>query len=73
MQTMRPSQSKAELTAQEKKIAAYLAREYYNTDIADELNISLRTVETHRKNIIKKIGARNLAGIAVYAIQQGLL
>ena len=50
-----------------------LAKERYNSEIAEELHISLRTVETHRKHIMKKIGARNLAGIARYAINHDML
>jgi len=61
------------LTAQEKKIIELMAREYHNYEIADKLQISLRTVETHRKHIMKKIGAHNLAGVAVYAMRHGII
>jgi DNA-binding NarL/FixJ family response regulator len=64
---------KEKLTEQEKKIMGLLAQEHHNIEIAEEMHISLRTVETHRKHIMKKIGARSLAGIALYAINNNLL
>lgn len=61
------------LTHREKEIVLLLAKEYTNDNIADELNISYRTVETHRKNIMQKTGAHNLAGLLKYAYGKGLL
>ena len=61
------------LTHREKEIVLLLAREYTNDNIADELHISYRTVETHRKNIMQKTGAHNLAGLLNYAYGKGLL
>lgn len=61
------------LTHREKEIVLLLAKEYTNDNIADELNISYRTVETHRKNIMQKTGAHNLAGLLKYAYGNGLL
>ena len=50
-----------------------LAKEYTNEQIANELFISYRTVETHRKNIMQKTGTKNLAGLIKFAISKGLL
>lgn len=61
------------LTHREKEIVLLLAKEYTNDNIADELHISYRTVETHRKNIMQKTGAHNLAGLLNYAYGKGLL
>lgn len=61
------------LTQREKEILQLLAREYTNEKIAIELNISFRTVETHRKNIMQKTGAHNLAGLLKYAYNNGLI
>jgi DNA-binding NarL/FixJ family response regulator len=58
------------LTEREKEIIQLLAKEYTNEKIASELNISYRTVETHRKNIMQKTKARNLAGLLKYAYSQ---
>ena len=40
-----------------------------NKEIADELNLSIRTIEGYRDRIFEKIGAKNSAGVVVYAIK----
>jgi two-component system nitrate/nitrite response regulator NarL len=50
-----------------------LARGNSNKDVAAELDISVRTVETHRKNIKKKLGITTTAGLTRYVIDNGLL
>ena len=60
-------------TEREKEIVQLLAREYTNEKIAEALHISYRTVETHRKNMMLKTKARNLAGLLRYASSQGLI
>jgi DNA-binding NarL/FixJ family response regulator len=54
------------LTKREKEIIELLAKEYTNDKIAESLNISYRTVETHRKNIMQKTNSHNLAGLLKY-------
>ena len=61
------------LTKREKEIIELLAKEYTNEKIAEELNISYRTVETHRKNIMQKTNSHNLAGLLKYFYSTGLL
>jgi DNA-binding NarL/FixJ family response regulator len=61
------------LTQREKEILELLSKEYTNEKIAAFLNISYRTVETHRKNMMQKTGASNLAGLLRYAYGNGLL
>lgn len=61
------------LTERELQVIKLLASEYTNEKIAAELNISFRTVETHRKNIMQKTKASNLAGLIKYAYAKGLL
>ena len=61
------------LTERELEVVQLLAREYTNDKIAGELHISYRTVETHRKNIMQKTKAHNLAGMLKYAYSKGLL
>ncbi len=60
-------------TEREKEIVQLLAKEYTNEKIAEALHISYRTVETHRKNMMLKTKARNLAGLLRFASGQGLI
>jgi len=61
------------LTDREKQIIGLLGKEYTNEKIANELNISYRTVETHRKNIMHKTKSHNLAGLLKHAYGKGLI
>jgi DNA-binding NarL/FixJ family response regulator len=61
------------LTKREKEIIALVAGEHSNQQIADQLYISLRTVETHRLNITQKLGVKNVAGLVKEAIRRGLI
>jgi DNA-binding NarL/FixJ family response regulator len=61
------------LTPRETEIVRLLAKEFTNEKIANELKISYRTVETHRKNIMQKTGAHNLAGLLKFAYENGVL
>ena len=61
------------LTERELEVMHLLAKEYTNDKIANALHISYRTVETHRKNIMQKTRAHNLAGLLKYAYGKGLI
>ena len=50
-----------------------LVQDYTNEEIANALNISFRTVESHRKNMIQRTGTANIAGLLQYAKGKGLL
>ncbi len=65
--------SEIKLSKREKEIVKLIANEYTNQEIAEKLFLSPYTVETHRKNILRKIGAKNTAGIVKYAIQHNIL
>ena len=51
-----------ELSEREKQVLKLIANEYTNTEIAKKLELSPRTIDSHRQNIIHKIGAKNTAG-----------
>lgn len=68
-----PDKNTVVLTAREKDIVTLLAKEYTNETIAAELNISYRTVETHRKNIMHKTKTKNLAGLIQFVLRNKLL
>ncbi|MCC6545258.1 MAG: response regulator transcription factor [Nitrospirae bacterium] len=61
------------LSAREKEILRLLAGGMTNKDISESLCISINTVETHRKNIMKKLNLHNLSDIIKYTMVQGLL
>jgi len=61
------------LTQREKKMIEMIAAEKTSAEIAGELFISLRTVETHRTNLFLKMGVKNAAGMVRKGIQLGLL
>ncbi|MFA5329253.1 MAG: response regulator transcription factor [Prolixibacteraceae bacterium] len=61
------------LTEREVEILKMVALENSNTEIAEKLYISPKTVETHRKNLMKKIGARNSLGIYKFALKHKLI
>lgn len=61
------------LTGREQTILLQLAQGKSNKDVALALNISVRTVETHRKNIKQKLGISSTAGLTRYALEHGVL
>ena len=62
-----------ELSAREKDILVSVAKGKLNKEIADEYNISIYTVITHRKNITRKTGIKTVAGLTVYALLNNLI
>ena len=61
------------LTSREQTILLELAQGKSNKDVALALDISVRTVETHRKNIKRKLGISSTAGLTRYALEHGVL
>ena len=61
------------LTDRETEILKMIALENSNIEIAEKLYISPKTVETHRKNLMKKIGVRNSLGIYKFALKHKLI
>ena len=62
---------KGKLSNREISIIKLICLERTNQEIADELFLSKRTVEGHRRRILEKVGAKNTAGLVVYAIANG--
>ncbi|WP_170414137.1 response regulator transcription factor [Ruegeria atlantica] len=61
------------LTGREQTILLELAQGKSNKEVAAALDISVRTVETHRKNIKRKLGISSTAGLTRYALEHGVL
>ena len=60
------------LTMREKEVLKLIAEGKFNKEIADLLNISIRTVENHRANILRKLKLNKTAALVRYAIQHGI-
>lgn len=65
--------AKSELSQREREVLIALAMGKANKQIADELNLSVFTVITHRKNISHKLGINSVSGLTVYAIMNNLI
>ena len=61
------------LTTREQTVLLQLAQGKSNKEVALALDISVRTVETHRKNIKRKLGISSTAGLTRYALEHGVL
>jgi non-specific serine/threonine protein kinase len=68
-----PSSVAEVLTARELEIARLVAKGRSNQEIANELFISLRTVQTHVSNILSKLEVGSRAAVAAYAVRRGLV
>lgn len=62
-----------DLTRREKEVLRLIVEEYTTGEIAEELGIQFATVETHRRNLLIKLGARNTAGLVRTCLEYGLL
>lgn len=68
----RPSKDK-QLTERETEIVVLIAKGIPSQQIAEMMGLSVKTIETHRANINRKLETRNAADITRYAIRQGLI
>lgn len=63
---------KSELTQREEEILYRICQGYSNQEIAVQLNLSKRTVDKHRENLLLKTGSKNTAGLVMFAIRCGI-
>jgi len=61
------------LSDREKEILVLVCKEFASSQIAEKLHISVGTVDTHRKNILVKLGVNNTVGLVKYALKHRLL
>jgi two-component system, NarL family, invasion response regulator UvrY len=59
------------LTAREQQVMEMLARGMTNREIAEHLDISIKTVDTHRGHVLKKLGLRNNSELTRFAVKHG--
>ncbi|MDB4092217.1 LuxR family two component transcriptional regulator [Planktotalea frisia] len=67
------AETREALTGREQTVLLQLAKGRSNKEVAAALDISVRTVETHRKNIKRKLGISSTAGLTRYAMEHGVL
>lgn len=61
------------LTNREREILDLIIKEYTTEEIAEKIFISVKTVESHRSNLIQKLGVKNSAGLVRVAFEKGLI
>lgn len=70
--TPKRAEERSPLTPREREIVRLVAQRMTNRQIASLLNISVRTVETHRSHIMEKLSIRSVSGLILYASRHGL-
>ncbi len=69
----KPKGESDKLTNREKEVLQLIAEGYTNNEIGNLMNISVKTVETHRAHIMSKLDIHDVAGLIKYAIKKGLV
>lgn len=62
-----------DFSLQEKKVMQLICKQQSSKEIAGEMHLAVRTVEDYRHHIQEKIGARNVVGIALFAVMNGIV
>ena len=66
------SPSSSNLTIRESEVLQLVAEGHSTSQIAKSLHVSVKTIETHRQNLLAKINTKGIAGLTKYAIREGL-
>jgi two-component system invasion response regulator UvrY len=61
------------LTEREVEVLKLITQELSTAEIAEKLNITVKTIETHRRNLYKKIKVKNVVGLAIYAVKNNIV
>ncbi len=61
------------LTTRERELLQLLAEGKSNKDVANLLNVSVYTVETHRAHILQKLGLHTVPDLILYAVRKGII
>lgn len=67
------SASYGQLSEREKEVLEWIAKGYSNKEIASHLVISVKTVESHKSNLMEKLGLKTRPELVKYALKKGLL
>ncbi len=71
MEILRKTMRDIMLTRREEEILRLITQECTSNQIAEKLEISVRTVETHRKNLLLKTNSGSVVGLVKFAIKKG--
>lgn len=63
----------AALSEREREVLQHIAEGLTNKDISRQLGVSVRTVETHREHVMRKLNIHSVAGLTRFAIAQGII
>ena len=66
-------ESNKDLTEREIEVLKLIAQEKSSSEIADTLSISVKTVESYRRNLYKKLKVKNVVGLAMYAVRNNIV
>ena len=61
------------LTEREKEVLELICKQYSSAEIGEMLNLSTRTVDGHRNNLLIKTNSKNMAGLVIFAIQNKII
>lgn len=61
------------MSTREREILQLLAEGYNNKDVSEKLNLSIKTVETHRANIMRKMGFKNITELVLFAVRNHMV
>lgn len=73
VQSQRQPSAPARLTCRESEVLTHIAEGLSNKEIAVVLGVSIRTVETHRERVMRKLDIHSVAGLTRHAISKGLV
>ena len=73
LQIERHPKAELSITPRQREILKMVALGHTNREISESLDISIRTVEVHRFNLMRRLNVRNVAQLLRQALQQGLL
>lgn len=68
-----PADPLAQLTDRERQVLVLIAEGQSNKEVAASLGIGVRTVETHRERIMRRLGIRSVAGLTKFALSRGMI
>jgi two-component system nitrate/nitrite response regulator NarL len=69
----KPSEPRVELSEREREVLVLIANGHSNKEIADRLGIGVRTTETHRERVMRKLNIHTVAGLTKFAISRGMV